>query len=489
MNWTTAASIFLLASGSAGVAQNAFFAMDTGTKDAQHQTAEAQVALIKEIGFAGIGPSYSSPAALQEMLAALDRHQLKLCAEYVGLDLDAASPVSPQIRDAISQLKGRDAFLWLFVTCKSLKPSDPAGDARAVAALRAVADLAEPAGVRVALYPHAGFWVERVDDGVRVARQVDRKSVGVTFNLCHWLKVDGQELDARLEAAMPYLFVVTINGADADGKNWGQLIQPLDAGTFEVRRVLSKLKALGYAGPIGLQHFGIRGDARQNLQRSMAGWQKLQGVDLTPAGQALAAWQAAKGWEEVGEVTLDPLDPKRFKTGPGRGVIVSSGKADYLLTRELYGDVELHVEFVVPSRSNSGLYFMGSYEVQILDSFGVATPEYPGNACGGIYPEWVNNANVRGHNPRLNVSKAPGEWQTLDVIFRALRFDAAGRKIANARFEKVIHNGQLVQENVEVLGTTRSGLPEKYPGPLRLQGDHGPVAYRNIRIHALPQEK
>jgi sugar phosphate isomerase/epimerase len=141
--------------------------------------------------------------------------------------------------------------------------------------LREVAALAEKDGVRVAIYPHAGFWVERVDDAVRLARQMERKNFGVTFNLCHWLKVDGKELEARLDEAKPYLFVVTINGADAGGKDWGQLIQPLDAGSFDVGRVLAKLKQMGYAGPVGLQHYGIGGDADRNLRRSMDAWRQL----------------------------------------------------------------------------------------------------------------------------------------------------------------------------------------------------------------------
>jgi hypothetical protein len=210
-------------------------------------------------------------------------------------------------------------------------------------------------------------------------------------------------------------------------------------------------------------------------------------TDLLPAGQALAAWQPAGGWQEVGGVKLDPLDPKKFVTEPGAGVIVSAGKAAYLLTREHHGDAEVQVEFNVPAKSNSGVYFMGSYEVQILDSFGVDQPEYPGNACGGVYPEWVNNANVRGHNPKVNASKAPGEWQTFDVIFHAPRFDGNGKKTANARFIKVVHNGTVVHENVEVTGPTRAAAfnDEKSFGPIMLQGDHGPVACRNIRIRPL----
>jgi len=264
------------------MADNAFFAMDTGTKDAKHQTAEEQVAMIKEIGFAGIGPIYTTPQAMQDMLAALDKHQLKLFAEYCELDFSAADPVSPQIKDAISQLKGRDAMLWLTVPkppIKDLKPSDPAGDERAVPIMRQITDLAAQSGVRVALYPHGHNWVERIGDAVRLAKQVDRKNFGVTFNLCHWLLVDDKDLDARLQEARPWLFVVTINGADADVHGWEhlkQLIQPLDTGTFNVGHVLAKLKELGYDGPIGLQHYAVGGDADQNLRRSMEGWRRLQ---------------------------------------------------------------------------------------------------------------------------------------------------------------------------------------------------------------------
>jgi len=460
--------------------------MDTGTRDASHQTAEAQVSLVRDLGFDGIGPSYTTPEALRDMLAAVDRQHSKLIALYAHLDLSAATPLGAEIRDSINQLRGRDAILWLFVSSNTLKPSDPAGDAQAVPVLREVAALAEPAGVRVALYPHAGTWIERVGDAVRLARQVERKNLGVTFNLCHWLMVDGTELDARLKEALPYLFVVTLNGADAGAKDWGKLIQPLGSGSFDVSRLLAILKGMDYHGPVGLQHYGIPGDAHANLQRSMNAWQGMQGTALMPAGKALAAWEECAGWSEVGSVGIDPQEPARLSTGPGTGVVVSLGAGGYLLTKERFGDVEAHLEFMIPRHSNSGVYFLGSHELQIYDSFGVAKDQYPGIECGGIYPEWINDANVRGHSPLVNACKPPGEWQSFDVTYRAPRFDAAGKKIRNASFEKVIHNGKLVQENVEVLGPTRVGLPEQARGPLRLQGDHGPVAYRNIRIRALP---
>lgn len=259
----------------ARAAEPAFFAMDTGTKDATHQTPEQQVTLVQEVGFAGIAPIYHNPKMLRDTLAALDRRKLKMFAVYVPLDIDSPTPVSPAIRDVIEQLRGRDAFLWLYVNFPAHPPSDPAGDAKAVPVMREVADLAREAGVRVSLYPHLKNWVERVEDGARLAKQVDRENFGVTFNLCHWLMVGDSNLDASLRAALPHLQMVTINGADNGNKELQACIQPLGSGTFDVGGVLTKLSELNWHGPIGLQHFGIQGDAKANLQGSMDAWRNL----------------------------------------------------------------------------------------------------------------------------------------------------------------------------------------------------------------------
>jgi hypothetical protein len=90
----------------------------------------------------------------------------------------------------------------------------------------------------------------------------------------------------------------------------------------------------------------------------------------------------------------------------------------------------------------------------------------------------------------VNASLPPGQWQTFDVVFRAPRFDASGKKTRSARFVKVAHNGKLIHENVEVTGPTRAATynDEKPTGPLMLQGDHGPVAYRNVRVRPLLSE-
>lgn len=259
----------------AAAAPPEFFAMDTGTRDADHKTPAQQAALVRELGFAGLGPTYRNPEHLRETLAALDERQLRLFAIYAPLDLDAPAPVSPAIRDMIAQLQGRDAVIWLYLKSATHQPSDPAGDAAAVPILREIADLAADAGVRISLYPHFQNWIERVDDGVRVARKVNRRNLGVTFNLCHWLRVDGTALDARLREALPYLDIVTLNGADEGSREWNSLIQPLGHGTFDVANLLATLARLHWRGPVGLQHYGIPGDAKTNLQTSITAWQEL----------------------------------------------------------------------------------------------------------------------------------------------------------------------------------------------------------------------
>ncbi len=254
---------------------NPFFAMDTGTKDDKHKTAKEQVEMVKELGYAGIG--CTAGEGLGEMLEELDKNGLRLFAVYLGANIDPGQPkYGPELKEAIKVLKGRNAILWLFVQSKKLKPSSPKGDARAVQIIREIADMAAESGVRVALYPHTGFWVERVEDAIRVAKKVDRKNVGVTFNLCHWLRTDDEEnMKSLIKSAMPYLFVVSINGADSGGKDWKQLIQTLDRGSFNILRFLKVLKKSGYTGPIGLQGYGIGGDAYDNLKRSMGAWRKL----------------------------------------------------------------------------------------------------------------------------------------------------------------------------------------------------------------------
>lgn len=222
-------------------------------------------------------------------------------------------------------------------------------------------------------------------------------------------------------------------------------------------------------------------------------------IDVTPipaladvitlfTGPALSGFKKPHGtWQSAQSLALDPANAKAFQLTPGTGIFVNSaaGKTSDLFSEAEHGDCELHVEFCVPQGSNSGVYLMGRYEVQIFDSFGKKELKY--SDCSGLYQSHLPPPAFTGKPPAVNASKAPGEWQSFDIIFRAPRFDAGGAKTENARFIKVIHNGQLVHENVEVNASTRSAAfdDEKPLGPLKIQGDHGPVAFRNLTLNKL----
>ena len=201
----------------------------------------------------------------------------------------------------------------------------------------------------------------------------------------------------------------------------------------------------------------------------------LKSVDLTE-------WRQPTGeWRNSGPVELDPDDKGRFLARPGTAVLSNGreGKTVNLVSAAEFGDCEAHIEFCVPQGSNSGIYFQGRYEIQVLDSFGKTELKYGDN--GGVYR---NDRGFEGRAPSINVSRAPGEWQTFDVVFRAPRFNSQGKKTADARFVSVRHNGRVIHSDVDVNGpTTAAAYSDERPlGPLMLQGDHGPVAYRNLWV-------
>ncbi|WP_170148121.1 family 16 glycoside hydrolase [Marinoscillum furvescens] len=202
-------------------------------------------------------------------------------------------------------------------------------------------------------------------------------------------------------------------------------------------------------------------------------------------------------WQEVGGVKANYTEKHHIEIQEGTGIIVNTNdqeKNKHLLTDWEHGDLELDIEFLIPKGSNSGLYFMGRYEIQLLDSWGVKKMKY--SDCGSVYQRWDTSRpkgqeGYEGTPANVNASKAPGLWQHFNILFRAPRFDENGNKIANAKFERVIHNGTLIHENVEVTGPTRAARfgDEKPTGPLLIQGDHGPVAFRNIRYKKYHQQE
>jgi hypothetical protein len=205
----------------------------------------------------------------------------------------------------------------------------------------------------------------------------------------------------------------------------------------------------------------------------------------------LSAFQkASASWRLAGDVAASLEKSNVLSATPGTGILVNlpdkNNQGVDLITNLQHGDVDVELDFMMAKGSNSGVYLQGRYEVQLLDSWGVKRPRYGDN--GGVYERWDESRGkgaegYEGYAPRQNVSLAPGLWQHLKIAFQAPRFDAAGRKTENARMLRVELNGVVLHEDVELSGPTRGALEGEVPaGPLRLQGDHGAVAFRNLRI-------
>jgi hypothetical protein len=197
------------------------------------------------------------------------------------------------------------------------------------------------------------------------------------------------------------------------------------------------------------------------------------------SGKDLSGWvlkNPQRSQWVAGTAKMDTVNPRELVVtvpAEGEGQLVNKvGHGVDIYTEQKFGDCTVTLELMVPKGSNSGIYLMGNYEVQVLDSFG--KEKVGAGDIGGLYGAAA---------PLLNAAKAPGEWQQFVIEFQAPRFEN-GKKVANAVFKKVTLNGKVIHENVEMKGVTGGSIGggEKPTGPLMFQGNHGPVAYRNIEI-------
>ncbi len=217
-----------------------------------------------------------------------------------------------------------------------------------------------------------------------------------------------------------------------------------------------------------------------------------------PLNDLSAFTNKAGNWSIVGDASVDISQPNVLTTTPGKGVLACIHKQgtygpDYeLLTKLQHGDLDIEMDYMLAKGSNSGIYLQGNYEVQLFDSWGKKSVNYGDN--GGIYHRWDDKQpkgqeGYEGYGPRVNASKAPGLWQHIAISYQAPRFDKSGKKIANAVFLKVTLNGTIIHENVEVSGPTRGAMSQDVPmGPLRIQGDHGSLAIKNMVINNFDKE-
>jgi hypothetical protein len=182
----------------------------------------------------------------------------------------------------------------------------------------------------------------------------------------------------------------------------------------------------------------------------------------------------------VGKASVSSADPKMLVAKDGRGEMINltpeHGASRDIYSKVKFGDCRIELQVMVPQGSNSGIYIMGEYEIQVLDSWGHQTMN--GGDMGAVYG---------ASPPRVNASKKPGEWQQYVIDFRAPKFDASDQKTEKAELFRVELNGQVLHEKLVMNQQTPGGIngKEAATGPLMFQGNHGPVAYRNIIVTPL----
>ncbi|MBE9582929.1 DUF1080 domain-containing protein [Mucilaginibacter sp. JRF] len=210
-----------------------------------------------------------------------------------------------------------------------------------------------------------------------------------------------------------------------------------------------------------------------------------------PLSDLSAFKKPSANWSVAGSVKSDFNKNEFLEKKDGQGILVTipgKGKNEDIFTNFEHGDIDFSADFLMPKGSNSGIYLQGRYEIQLSDAWGKSNLTY--QDLGAVYPRWDESRPqgqfaYEGVVPRINVSRAPGLWQNIRIVFQAPKFDAAGKKTANARIVKIVLNGVNIIENAELQGPTRgSAFPnEAATGPIRMQGDHGAVAFKNIKYN------
>jgi sugar phosphate isomerase/epimerase len=254
--------------------------------DAKKRTLPEQTDMLRDLGFDGVGYPLWLDDQRAANLAVLDKASLPVFLMYTRVNVAPdKTPYDPRLEETIGQLRGRPVTICVLL--QGLPPGDLRGFESAVKSLRRLGDLAAEAGLRISIYHHTKDWTESLQFTLDVVRRVNHPHVGANFNLCHWLKIEGdRDYRPLLREHADKFFAVTINGAQVGTADWtGGLIQPLDCGDFDNRRLLRTLDEIGYRGPIGLMCYGIPGDARQHLQRSMAVWRSWSQKSADPLPQ------------------------------------------------------------------------------------------------------------------------------------------------------------------------------------------------------------
>ena len=259
-----------------------FFAFDNGVGRGVWPP-KVQADTIKSLGYDGIHYNYTNPKDMAAKIAACKAAGVKIYAVYIYTFLNKPEAYDPGIKEAITMLKGSDTAIWM--TIREGKPGQQ--DADAAKLVNDIASQAAAVGLKVSLYPHAGFYVDTAEVAVRVAKATKAPNVGVTVNLCHELIAgNGNRMAEVLKTALPYLTIASINGAQAiPGKKgsaaWETLA--LGDGSYDVLGYLKLLRDSGYHGPVGHQFYAVKGDDREKLTKAITTWKDYQTKLTQPA--------------------------------------------------------------------------------------------------------------------------------------------------------------------------------------------------------------
>ncbi len=261
---------------------NVFYCFNNAVRSMPNtpESYEARAALIKKIGFDGLAGHREE--TFEKWHKAMQAINLPMPEMYIGMTINKEGKPAhhPSLKGILQQCAGTDLLVTLHLHNNSSMKDSEKADQVLVEGIQQLADFCHPLGIKIAIYPHVNFYCETVGHAVELAEAINRRNVGVVFNMCHFWKVEGsQGWKDAIQLARPYLFMISINGIDAgDSKamGWDKLIQPLGQGSFDTYELVKYAKDLGFEGYFGLQCYNIKQDCEKALTQSMKTWKSYQ---------------------------------------------------------------------------------------------------------------------------------------------------------------------------------------------------------------------
>jgi sugar phosphate isomerase/epimerase len=275
------ASFIIMACSTEKELDNIFYCFNNGVRTLPNAPVgfEAQATLVKRLGYDGLAGHLEDD--YYELRTAMDKVGIEMPEMYIAMNIvDGKITYHEALKSILEHSKNRDLLVALHLHADEFTGSKSEADELFINGMRELSDFAAPLNINIAIYPHVNFYCETLEHAFSLAERIDRKNAGITLNLCHLLKVEGdQAWEEKALAALPRLFMVSINGADSGNTqqmDWDRLIQPLGEGSFDTYELVKLLKDNGYDGKFGLQCYNIKQDCEVALTKSIQTWKEYQ---------------------------------------------------------------------------------------------------------------------------------------------------------------------------------------------------------------------